>query len=135
MAPYIIFNSRHFLDEVEKVKKFWLHTKRNRLRIEANKTEKRILLFSIHKSSGLETAISLPAYVSDDCIINMGTVGAFYDAVEQLQRFNVEENGSLRIQLVKSLLRKKYFILKPLKSGCDLIGSFEPIPQGELKNA
>ena len=65
----------------------------------------------------------------------MGTVGAFYDAVEQLQRFNVEKNGSLRIQLVKSLLRKKYFILKPLKSGCDLIGSFEPIPQGELKNA
>ena len=129
MAPYIIFNSRHFLDEVEKVKKFWLRTKRNRLRIETNKTEKRILLFSIHKSSGLETAISLPAYVSDDCIINMGTVGAFYDAVEQLQRFNVGKNGSLRLHLVKSLLRKNYFILKPLKSGCDLIGSFESTPQ------
>lgn len=125
MAPYIIFNSRHFLDEVEKVKLFWLRTKLNRLRIETNKVEKRILLFSIHKDSGLETAISLPAYVSDDCIINMGTVGAFYDAVEQLQRFNVEKNGSLRIQLVKSLLRKNYFVLKPLKSGCNLIGSFE----------
>ena len=125
MAPYIIFNSRHFLDEVEKVKLFWLRTKLNRLRIETNKVEKRILLFSIHKASGLETAISLPAYVSDDCIINMGTVGAFYDAVEQLQRFNVEKNGSLRIQLVKSLLRKNYFVLKPLKSGCNLIGSFE----------
>lgn len=125
MAPYIIFNSMHFLDEVEKVKLFWLRTKLNRLRIETNKVEKRILLFSIHKASGLETAISLPAYVSDDCIINMGTVGAFYDAVEQLQRFNVEKNGSLRIQLVKSLLRKNYFVLKPLKSGCNLIGSFE----------
>lgn len=125
MAPYIIFNSRHFLDEVEKVKLFWLRTKLNRLRIETNKVEKRILLFSIHKASGLETAISLPAYVSDDCIINMGTVGAFYDAVEQLQRFNVEKNGSLRIQLVKSSLRKNYFVLKPLKSGCNLIGSFE----------
>ena len=126
MAPYIIFNSRHFLDEVEKVKLFWLRTKLNRLRIETNKVEKRILLFSIHKSSGLETAISLPAFVSDDCVINLGTVGAFYDAVEQLQRFNVEKNGSLRIQLVKSLLRKNYFVLKPLKSGCNLIGSFAP---------
>lgn len=135
MAPYIIFNSRHFLDEVEKIKKFWLRTKRNRLRIETNKAEKRILLFSIHKDSGLETAISLPAFVSDDCVINLGTVGAFYDAVEQLQRFNVGKNGSLRLHLVKSLLRKNYFILKPLKSGCDLIGSFEPISQEELKNA
>lgn len=135
MAPYIIFNSRHFLDEVEKIKKFWLRTKRNRLRIETNKAEKRILLFSIHKDSELETAISLPAFVSDDCVINLGTVGAFYDAVEQLQRFNVEKNGSLRLHLVKSVLRKNYFILKPLKSGCDLIGSFEPIPQGELRIA
>lgn len=125
MAPYIIFNSRHLLDEVEKVKKFWLRTKRNRLRIETNKAEKRILLFSIHKDSGLETAISLPAYISEDCVINLGTVGAFYDAVEQLQRFNVEKNGSLRLHLVKSMLRKNYFILKPLKSGCDLVGSFE----------
>ncbi len=129
MTPYIIFNSRHFLDEVEKVRKFWLRTKRNRLRIETNKAEKRILLFSIHKSSGLETAISLPAYVSDDCVINMGTVGAFYDAVEQLQRFNVGEKGSLRLHLVKSVLRKNYFILKPLKSGFDLIGSFESTSQ------
>ena len=129
MAPYIIFNSRHFLDEVEKVKLFWLRTKLNRLRIETNKVEKRILLFSIHKSSGLETAIFLPAYVSDDCVINLGTVGAFYDAVEQLQRFNVGEKGSLRLHLVKSVLRKNYFILKPLKSGCDLIGSFESTPQ------
>ena len=125
MAPYIIFNSRHFLEEVEKVKKFWLRTKRNRLRIETNKAEKRILLFSIHKDSGLETAISLPAYISEDCVINLGTVGAFYDAVEQLQRFNVEKNGSLRLHLVKSVLRKNYFILEPLKSGCDLVGSFE----------
>lgn len=127
MNPFIIFNSRHFLDEVEKVKKFWLRTKRNRLRIETNKAEKRILLFSIHKDSGLETAISLPAYISEDCVINLGTVGAFYDAVEQLQRLNVEKNGSLRLHLVKSVLRKNYFILKPLKSGCDLVGSFASI--------
>ena len=48
MAPYIIFISRHFLDEVEKVKKFWLRTKRNRLRIETNKAEKRILSPETH---------------------------------------------------------------------------------------
>ncbi|MFQ6744724.1 MAG: hypothetical protein ACLRFN_01960 [Alphaproteobacteria bacterium] len=48
MAPYIIFNSRHFLDEVAKVKKFWLRTKRNRLRFETNKAEKRILPPATH---------------------------------------------------------------------------------------
>ena len=74
MPPYVVFDAQRFLEEVAKVKKFWLHTKLNKLRIETNRSESTISPYSIHKASGLETAVTIPAYISADCIMNIGTV-------------------------------------------------------------
>lgn len=72
MPPYVVFDAQKFLEEVAKVKKFWLHTKLNKLRIETNRSESTISLYSIHKASGLETAVTIPAYISADCIMTIG---------------------------------------------------------------
>ena len=124
MPPYIVFDAQKFLEEVAKVKKFWLHTKLNKLRIETNRSESTISLYSIHKQSGLETAVTIPAYMSVDCIINLGTVMSFYNAVEELQRINVGPRHRIRLHLVPSISKPKHFFLNVLKPGFELTGSY-----------
>ena len=122
MPPFIVFNAQDFLDEVAKVKKFWLHTKLNRLRIETNRSESTISLYSIHKQSGLETAVTIPAYMSVDCIINLGTVKSFYNAVEELQKLNVGPGHCIRLHLVPSCSNRKHFFLTVLNQALNLQG-------------
>jgi hypothetical protein len=124
MPPFIVFDAQDFLEEVTKVKKFWMHTKLNKLRIETNRNESTISLYSIHKESGLETAVTIPAYMSVECIINLGTVKSFYNAVEELQKLNVGPGHRIRLHLVPSCSNRKHFFLKVLKSGFELTGSY-----------
>ena len=107
MPPFIVFDAQDFLEEVTKVKKFWMHTKLNKLRIETNRNESTISLYSIHKESGLETAVTIPAYMSVEYIINLGTVKSFYNAVEELQKLNVGPGHRIRLHLVPSCSDRK----------------------------
>ena len=124
MPPYVVFDAQKFLEEVAKVKKFWLHTKLNKLRIETSRSESTISLYSIHKASGLETAVTIPAYISADCIMTIGTVNSFYNAVVELQKLNVGPGHRIRLQLIPSFFKPKHFCLKVFKSGFDLTGSY-----------
>ena len=124
MPPFIVFDAQDFLEEVTKVKKFWMHTKLNKLYIETNRNKSTIQLYSIHKESGLETAVTIPAYMSVDCIINLGTVKSFYNAVEELQKLNVGPGHCIRLHLVPSCSNRKHFFLTVLKSGFELTGSY-----------
>lgn len=124
MPPFIVFDAQDFLEEVAKIKKFWLHTKLNRLRIETNRSESTISLYSIHKESGLETAVTIPAFMSVECIINLGTVKSFYNAVEELQKLNVGPGHRIRLHLLPCISNRKHFFLNVLKTGFELTGSY-----------
>ena len=123
MPPFIVFDAQDFLEEVTKVKKFLMHTKLNKLRIETNRNESTISLYSVHKESDLETAVTIPAYMSVECIINLGTVKSFYNAVEELQKLNVGPGHRIRLHLVPSISKPKHFYLNVLKPGFELSGS------------
>ncbi|MDW2974993.1 MAG: hypothetical protein R8M70_03010 [Alphaproteobacteria bacterium] len=128
MYDRIIFDAKHFLLEVEKIKKFWLHPKYNRLRIEAHKDTQTAEFYSINKSTGLETAVKIPVRVREDTTIYIKTVGEFLDIVQLLHLANVEDSGSLMLVLEKNFGYKKRFNIRVFLPMRDIIGSFDPIP-------
>lgn len=128
MSPFIVFDAKHFLEEVSKVKKFWLHPKYNRLRIEAHNDTQTAEFYSVNKSTGLETAVKIPVRVREDTTIYIKTVGEFLDIVQLLHLANVEDNGSLMLVIKKNPVLNKRFNIRVVLPGRDIIGSFEPIP-------
>ena len=93
MPPFIVFDAQDFLEEVTKVKKFWMHTKLNKLRIETNHNESTISLYSIHKESGMETAVTIPAYISADCIMTIGTVNPYVTGSSPVARAKLDSRS------------------------------------------
>lgn len=127
MSIYMVFDAKDFLDAVSGVKKFWLHTKLNRLRIEAHKDSKRADLVSVNKDSGLETVVSIPANVGEDFVIYVKTVISFYESVELLRDVNVGKGNSLFLRLSPSNENKRHFDLQVLVPRCEFTASEKPI--------
>lgn len=128
MSSHIVFNANDFMMGVQTVKKFWLQTKLNRLRIEAHKDTKTAEFISINKVTGLETGFSIPVHVMEDVVIYVKTVGRFYEAVDLLQAINTDSNGSLKLVLEPSYEKKNQFILRVLLDSQTFYASYEPIP-------
>lgn len=122
----MVFDAKDFLDAVSGVKKFWLHTKLNRLRIEAHKDSQRADLISINKDSGLETVVSIPVKVGEDFVIYVKTVISFYESVELLRDVNVGEGNSLLLRLIPSNENKRHFDLRVQFTHCEFTASEKP---------
>lgn len=110
----MIFDANEFLKNVATVKTFWLSSKLNKLRIEAHKDIKRMNFISINRDTGLETVVSIPAYVETDFVLHIKTVNSFYTAVELLQNANVGKNNPLNLRLVPNPEQKHHFKLEVL---------------------
>ena len=121
----LVFNAKDFLAELENVKKFWLTSKRNKLRIEAHKDTQFAEFFSINKNTGLETAVKIPARVQSDMRVNISTVGSFYDLIQLIHFANVGPNDSLTVVIEEDLEQANRILLRVLFSGSKLIGKVE----------
>ena len=67
----MVFEANEFLKGVAGVKSFWLGSKLNNLRIEAHKDTKRMDFISVNRDSGLETVVTVPAFVLEDGSITL----------------------------------------------------------------
>ena len=125
MAINIIFEANEFLKGVAGVKSFWLSSKLNKLRIEGHKDTKKVDFIAINRETGLETVVTVPAFVSEDTVLHIKTVNSFYSAVEILQEVNVGKNNPLRLRLVPSREDKKHFTLEVMLSHWDIVATVE----------
>ena len=123
----LVFNAKHFLKELESVKKFWLTSKRNKLRIEAHKDTQFAEFFSINKNTGLETAVKIPVRVQSDMRICVSTVGSFYDLIQLIHFANVGANESLTVVIEEDPEQANRLLLRVLFSGSNLIGQVESL--------
>lgn len=121
----LVFNAKDFLAELENVKKFWLTSKRNKLRIEAHKDTQFAEFFSINKNTGLETAVRIPVRVRSDIRFNVSTVGSFYDLIQLIHFANVGKNESLTVVIEEDPEQANRLLLRVLFSGGKLIGKAE----------
>jgi len=121
----IIFEANEFLKGVAGVKSFWLSSKLNKLRIDAHKDTKRIDFIAINRDTGLETVVTVPAFVSEDTVLHIKTVNSFYSAVEILQEVNVGKNNPLRLRLAPSREDKKHFTLEVMLRHWDIVATVE----------
>lgn len=128
MSPFIVFNSNDFMTGIQPVKKFWMHTKLNRLRIEAHKDTKTAEFISVNKVTGLETGFSIPVHILEDVVIHVKTVGRFYEAVDILHSINTDSSGPLKLILEPSEEEKNKFVLRVLLDSQTFNASYEPIP-------
>lgn len=128
MSKRIIFDAKFFLNEVKRVKKFWLHPKHNRLRIEAHKDTQKAEFYSINKNTGLETAIRIPVTVTEDVTIYIKSSGNFFDIVELMHLINVYDEDSLILVIEENPCFKKRFNIRVFLPSKDIVGSFDPIP-------
>lgn len=108
----MVFNANEFLKSVAQVKKFWLGSKQNILRIESYSDTRQIHFTSTNTKTKLGTTIIIPSYDSDDTILNVNTVISFYRAVEILQEMNVGKNNPLLLRIVPSPENKHKFSLQ-----------------------
>lgn len=108
----MIFEVNDFLKGVVAVKTFWLSSLLNELRIEAHKDTKRMDFISIDRDSGLETVVTVPAYVAEDTVLYAKTINSFYKAVKLLQERNVGKNNPLKLRLVS--YDKQHFSIEVL---------------------
>lgn len=125
MPINIVFEAKEFLNGVAGVKLFWLSSKLNKLRIEAHKDAKRVDFIAINRETGLETVVTVPAFVSEDTVLHIKTVNSFYRAVEILQEANVGRKNPLKLRLKPSLEDKKHFRLEVLLSHWDIVATVE----------
>lgn len=121
----MVFEANEFLKGVAGVKSFWLSSKLNNLRIEAHKDIKRMDFISVNRDSGLETVVTVPAFVSEDTILHIKTVNSFYRAVEILQEANVGKKNPLKLRLIPSREDKKHFTLEVLLPHWDIVATVE----------
>lgn len=121
----MIFEANEFLKAVAGVKSFWLSSKLNNLRIEAHKDTKRMDFISVNRDSGLETVVTVPAFVSEDTILHIKTVISFYRAVELLQEMNVGKKNPLKLRLVPSQEDRKHFTLEVLVPHWNIVATVE----------
>lgn len=108
----MVFDANEFLKSVAQVKKFWLGSKQNILRIESYSDTRQIHFTSTNTKTKLGTTIIIPSYDSDDTILNVNTVISFYRAVEILQEMNVGKNNPLLLRIVSSPENKHQFSLQ-----------------------
>lgn len=127
MHPFIIFDSKDFVSELQKIKKFWLHTRQNSLRIEAHKDTKTAEFYSINSDTGLETAFSIPVHVLEDVTIYVKNARRFHDAVMLMQDMNAGEGNSLKLRLHKSSSRSDLFSLSVLLESQEFVADFKPL--------
>jgi hypothetical protein len=108
----MVFDAEEFLKSVAHVKTFWLSSKLNKLRIESYSDIRQIRFISINRDTGLETVVSVPAYVAEDAILHVKTVISVYRAVEMLQEINVGKHNPLHLRIVPSQKDKQHFSLQ-----------------------
>lgn len=108
----MVFDANEFLKSVAQVKTFWLASKQSPLRIESYSDTRQIHFISINPKTGLETAVIVPSYDTEDAALNVNTVISFYRAVEILQEMNVGKNNPLLLRIVPSPENKRQFSLQ-----------------------
>ena len=119
----MVFEANEFLKMVNAVKTFWLASRLNELRIEAHKDTKRMDFISIDRDSGLETVVTVPAYVAEDTVLYAKTINSFYKAVKLLQDINVGKNNPLKLRLIPNKQNKQHFTLEVLLTHQDFVAS------------
>lgn len=123
MAINIIFEANEFLKGVAGVKSFWLSSKLNNLRIEGHKDKKRVDFIAINRETGLETVVTIPAYVEEDITLHIKTVISFYRAVEILQEVNVGKKNPLKLRLITK--DKQHFSIEVLLTHWNVVATAE----------
>lgn len=108
----ILFEANDFLNGVMSVKTFWLSSKLNKLVIVGHKDARKVDFISINRDTGLETVVSIPAYVEEDISLYIKTVNSFYSSVETLQQINVGKKNPLKLRLKAKPTDKKHFSIE-----------------------
>lgn len=119
----MVFEANEFLKAVASVKSFWLKSRFNELRIEAYKEAKKMNFVSIDRDSGLETVVTVPAYVAEDTILYAKAIKGFYDSVKVLQQINVGENNPLKLRLIPSREDKSHYTLEVVLTHWNFVAS------------
>lgn len=122
MSRLFVFNAKDFLDEVEKISKFWLKPKHNKLRIETHKNNQTAEFISINKKTGLETGVSIPALVHKNLVIYCRTASEFHYTVWFIRFYNTYPDDSLRIAISKSPKHKNSTLLEVAFPGMPIDG-------------
>lgn len=122
MSATVVFDVNDFINSVDAVKKFWLSSKLNKLRIETHEKTQKIDFVSINRMTNLEVVVSVNAFVKGELTLYLKTVWAFYEGATIIQECNVRKNNPLRVKLTNGS-DKKHYALEVMLRNWDFVAS------------